>query len=106
MDARLHDRHFRAVACIPLVLELVEDFQKKFDDKRLLLECRESKEKSTHSKTMKYIVTEDCGEDYSNTNERRFGVSIETEHNKTCKDLTEHNMTKAEADAKCAELNQ
>ena len=53
--------------------------------------------------TSKYVVSEDCGDNYDNTNPRRFGVSTLTS-NTTSKDVIEHNMNEDEAKAKCAAM--
>lgn len=53
----------------------------------------------------KFIVTEDCGEQYENTNPLRFGVSLEVVEGKEVRDVTPHNMTKEQANIRCAEMN-
>ena len=53
----------------------------------------------------KFIVTEDCGENYENTNAARWGVSLEVVENKECRDITPHNMTEEQAKVCCDKLN-
>ena len=48
---------------------------------------------------MKLMISEDCGENYENTNNpHRFGVSQIVSPTES-RDVTDHNMTQAEAQA-------